>query len=48
MEKPLNNSLGTKEAKVKPECKESGNYFLPFKIINSKKKLTDSQKSFYL
>jgi hypothetical protein len=32
MGKPLNNSLGTKEAKAKPESKEFGKYFLPLKI----------------
>jgi len=31
IKKMLNNSLGTKEAKVKPESKEFGNYFLPLR-----------------
>jgi hypothetical protein len=31
IKKPLNNFLGTKEAKVKPECKEFGIYFFTLK-----------------
>jgi hypothetical protein len=44
----LNNSLGTKEAKVKPESKEFGNYFLPLRIIDQKNNWQIAQKVFYL
>jgi len=36
IKKPLNNFLGTKEAKVKPECKEFDIYFFGWALCMEK------------